>query len=119
MYSTSQLARAMSTSAKIHMEAGKHILRYISGIKDFSITYKKGGLRLTVFSDSSWGNNPDNGKSMSTSIMMMAKAPARLKVGTSKPHCHVDHGGRARCCGTGDEGGDIMHQHDDAAGIRI
>ena len=55
MYSTSQLARAMSTPAKIHIEAAKHLLRYLSGTKDFSITYKKGGLRLTTFSHSNWG----------------------------------------------------------------
>ena len=52
MYSTSQLARAVSTPAKIHMGAAKHLHRYFSGTKDFSITYKKGGLRLTAFSDS-------------------------------------------------------------------
>ena len=82
MYSTSQLARAMSTLAKIRMGgAAKHVLRYLSGAKDFSIKYKKGGLRLTAFSDSNWGNNPDNGKSMSSYIMMMAKAPVSFKSG--------------------------------------
>ena len=81
MYSISRLARAMSTPAKIHMGAAKHLLRYYSGTKDFSITYKKGGLRLTAFSDSNWGNNPDSGKIMSSYIMMMAKAPVSLKSG--------------------------------------
>ena len=114
MYSTSQLARAMSTPAKIHMGAAKPLLRYLSGTKNFSITYKKGGLRLTAFSNSNWGNNPDSGKSMLSYILI-----DELQVGTSKPHCHVDHEGRAHCCGTGDEGGDILHQHDDGAGIRI
>ena len=81
MYSTSQLARAMSTPAKIHMGAAKHLLRYISGTKDFSITYKKGDLRLTPFSDSNWGNNPDSGKPMSSYIMMMVKASVSFKSG--------------------------------------
>ena len=81
MYSTSQLARAMSIPAKIHMRAAKHLLRYLSGTKDFSITYKKAGLRLTAFSDSNCGNNPDSGKSMLWYIMMMAKAPASFKSG--------------------------------------
>ena len=81
MYSTSQLARAMSTPAKIHMGAAKHLLRYLSGTKDFSITYKKGGLRLSAFSDSDWGNNPGDGKSMSSYIITMAKAPVSFKSG--------------------------------------
>ena len=48
-------------------------------------------------------------------------APQRQGQATlpGKSHCHVDHGDRPRCCGTGDEGGDILHQHDDGAGIRI
>ena len=71
----------MSTPAKIHMGAAKHLLRYLSGTKDFSITYKKRGLRLIAFSDSNWGNNPYNGKSMSSHIMMMAKAAVSFKSG--------------------------------------
>eukprot|EP00752_Nemacystus_decipiens_P015693 g14006.t1 len=47
----------------------------------FSITYKKGGFDLTAFSDSNWGNNPDNGKSMSSYIMMMCMAPVSFKAG--------------------------------------
>ena len=81
VYSTSQLARAMSTSAKIHMGAAKHLLRYLSGTKDFSITYKKGGLRLTAFADSNKGKNLDGGNSMSSYIIMMAKAPVCFKSG--------------------------------------
>ena len=36
IYSTSQLALAMSTPAKIHMGAAKHLFRYPSGPNDFS-----------------------------------------------------------------------------------
>ena len=32
---------------------------------DFTIVYQKRGFKLTAFSDSNWGNNPDNGKSTS------------------------------------------------------
>ena len=80
MYSTSPLARAMSTPVKIHMGAAKHLLVYLSGTKYFSITYKKEGLRLTAFSDSNWDNNSDSEKSMSSYIMMVAKAPVSLKL---------------------------------------
>ena len=82
MYSTSQLARATSTPAKIHIGAVKQPLRYLSGTKNFIITYKKLGLiRLTAFSDSNWRNNPDNGKSVSSCIIMTTKAPVSFKSG--------------------------------------
>ena len=50
MYSSGQLARAMSTPAKVHMGAAKHLLRYLAGTTDFTIVYKKGGFKLTAFS---------------------------------------------------------------------
>ena len=36
---------------------------------------------MTAFSDSDWGNNPDNGKSMSCYIMMLSRAPVSFKSG--------------------------------------
>ena len=35
MYSTCQLARAMSKPSKVHMGAAKHLLRYLVGTLDF------------------------------------------------------------------------------------
>ena len=52
MYSLGQLARATSRPVKVHMGAAKHVLRYLAGTTDFTIVYKKGGLKLTAFSDS-------------------------------------------------------------------
>ena len=81
MYSTCQLARAMSKPSKVHMGAAKHILRYLAGIPDCCIVRKKGGFKLTAFSDANWGNNPDNGKSTSCYIIMMSRAPVSFKTG--------------------------------------
>ena len=36
---------------------------------------------MTAFSDANWGNNPDNGKSMSSYIVFLANAPVSFKVG--------------------------------------
>ena len=63
------------------MGAAKHVLRYFAGVINFDITYKKGGFIITAFSDANWGNNPDNGKSMSSYIMMMSNGPVSFKVG--------------------------------------
>ena len=63
MYSSGQLACAMSRPAKVHMGAAKHLLYYLAGTTYFTIVYKKGDFKLTAYSDSNWGNNPGNGKS--------------------------------------------------------
>ena len=65
LYTVNQLARVMSKPSKAHMGAAKHLLRYLAGSTDSSITFKQGGLKLTAFSDANWGANPDNGKSTS------------------------------------------------------
>ena len=81
MYSSGQLARAMSRHAKVHMGAAKHVLRYPAGATDFTIVYNKGGFELTAFSDSNWGNNVDNDKSTSCYSMMMSRPPVSCKSG--------------------------------------
>ncbi|CAB1116979.1 unnamed protein product [Ectocarpus sp. CCAP 1310/34] len=78
---TSQLARAMSKPAKVHMGAAKHRLGYLAGTPYFCITYKRGGFKLTTFSDANWGNNPDNAKSTSSYMIVMSKAPESFKTG--------------------------------------
>ena len=68
LYAVNQLARAISKPAKAHMGAAKHLLRYLAGSTDFSITYKQGG-------------NPNRGRSTSSYIVMLANAPISFKVG--------------------------------------
>ena len=79
MYTVCQLARAISKPSKTHMGAAKQLLRYLAGTTDFSIVYKRGGFKLSAFSDANWGNNPDNGKSTSPYLVMLSKAPISFK----------------------------------------
>ena len=81
LYAVNQLARAMSKRSKAYKAAAKNLLRYLAGTVDFAITYKQGGFKLTAFSDANWGNNPDNGKSMSSYVVFLANAPVSFKVG--------------------------------------
>ena len=80
LYAVNQLARAMSKPAKAHMGAAKHLLRYLAGSTDFSITYKQGGFRLAAFPDANWGNNSDNDRSTSSYILILVNAPISFKV---------------------------------------
>ena len=81
LFSVNQLARAMSKPSNARMGAVKHVLRYLAGTINFEITYKKGGFTPTAFWDANLGNNPDNGKSMSSYIVMMSNGPVSFKVG--------------------------------------
>ena len=71
----------MSKSSKAHMGSAKQLLRYLAGTTDFSIAYKRGGFKLSAFSDTNWGNNPDNGKSTSAYLVILSKAPISFKAG--------------------------------------
>ena len=81
MYSSGQLARAMSRPAKVQMGAAKNLLRYLAGTTDFTVVYKKGSFKLTALSDSNWGKNPGNGKSTSCYVIMLSRAPVSFKPG--------------------------------------
>ena len=79
IYTTGQLARPMSKPSKVHLVAAKHALRYLAGTTDFPITCKKEGFKLAAFSDSNWANSPDNWKSTSCCMMMLANATVSFK----------------------------------------
>ena len=51
LYAANQLARAMPMPAKAQMGAAMHLLRYLVGSTDLSITYKQDGFRIASFSD--------------------------------------------------------------------
>ena len=93
-YAVNQLARAMCKPSKAHMAAAKHLLRYLAGTTNFAITYKRGGFKLTAFSDANWGNNPDNGKSTSSYIAFLSDGPVSFKVGLQGADCTIDHAWR-------------------------
>ena len=80
-YVVNQLARVMSKPSKAHMGATKHLLRYLAGSTDFSITYRQKGFKLTAFSNANWGRNPDNEKFTSSYIIMLSNGPISFNVG--------------------------------------
>ena len=81
LYAINHLARTMSKPAKAHIGKAMHLLRYLAGSTDFSITHKQGSFRLTAFSDANWGDSPDNGRSTSSYIVTLANALIIFKVG--------------------------------------
>lgn len=74
LYAVNQLARGIPRPSKAYIGA-TNLLRYLAGSADFSIAYTQRGFKLATFSDANWGNNPDNGKSTSSYIVMLANGP--------------------------------------------
>ena len=72
VYAVSQLTRAMSKPAKIHMTAAKHLLRYLKGSPYLSIEYTTRNFRLKGCCDTSWGANPDNRRSTSGYLFFLS-----------------------------------------------
>ena len=86
LYAVNQLARAMSKPLKAHMGAVKHVLQYLAGSMNSPITFKRGGFKLTTYTDANCGGNPVNGKSTSSYIVMLANGPIGFKIGSQSPN---------------------------------
>ncbi|GJU87467.1 zinc finger, CCHC-type containing protein [Tanacetum coccineum] len=59
-----------------HLKAVKQVIRYIRGIKEHGIIYKKeGGCKITGYSDSSYGINTDKGKGTTAIVFYFGESP--------------------------------------------
>lgn len=59
MFAVSTLTRFMSDPSLVHWEAGKRVLRYLKGTRDYQLTF--GGhapLELVGFTDADWASQP-------------------------------------------------------------
>ena len=64
MYATSLLSRFMQSPSQIHFGAGKRILRYLQGTKEFGIWYTtETNSELLGYTDSDWAGLVDDMKS--------------------------------------------------------
>ena len=91
LYAVNQLARRMSKPSKARMRAVKHLLCYLAGSTDFSITHKQGGFKLAAFSDANWGNNRENSKVNVIVHRDARQRPNRFQGWSSEPHRAVNN----------------------------
>ena len=74
--------RFLENPKENHMMVIKIIMRYLKGIEDYGLWYKKGGnLDLKVFTDVDWAGSVDDRKSTSGGVFFLGK---RLVSWTSK-----------------------------------
>ena len=80
-YSVSRLAQFMSNPTEEHWSALKRLLRYLQRTKDLGICYKHalGNLTMSVWTDSSWGEDPDDSRSTNGYLVFMAGGPVAWK----------------------------------------
>jgi hypothetical protein len=70
------LSRYMTSPREPHLQAAKQVLRYIRGTIDFGIFYIKGESSVVFgFTDSDWGSDPDDSKSISAYIFQSTGGP--------------------------------------------
>jgi hypothetical protein len=77
-FAMQHLSKAMSDPGLAHWNAMKHVFRYISGTLDYGITYDGNdpdGLNPQSYTDSSFGDCPDTGRSTQGYVVTMAGGP--------------------------------------------
>jgi len=68
------LGRYLSNPGLPHWQAAKRVMRYLQGTKDYMLTFRRSDcLELTGYSDSDYGGCPDDFKSTSGCIFMLAE----------------------------------------------
>ena len=55
------LSQHMSKPTNVHMTMAKHVLRYLKGILDYELIFRKSDtdMKLSRFADADWANSPD------------------------------------------------------------
>ena len=80
-YSVSRLAQFMSNPREEHWTALKRVLRYLQSTRELGICYAKtkGELTLSAWTDSSWGEDPDDSRSTNGYVILMQGGPVAWK----------------------------------------
>ena len=74
-FATSAVSRHSKNPSRTHMEAAKHILRYLSATKDRGITFGGGDLTIQGYSNSDWAGDKEERKSTSGYVFMLNNGP--------------------------------------------
>jgi histone deacetylase 1/2 len=75
-FSVSRLSSYMASPQLAHLEAAKHLLRYLQGTLDMGILYRSGSpITISGFTDADWGSCTDTRRSMGAYIFTLAAGP--------------------------------------------
>ncbi|XP_031280328.1 uncharacterized protein LOC116138799 [Pistacia vera] len=77
MYATSLLSRFMSNPSEIHLRVAKRVVRYIKGIPEFGVWFKRfEDFQLVRYSDSDWAGSIDDIRSTSDYMFFLDSGAA-------------------------------------------
>jgi hypothetical protein len=106
-YAVSRLAQFMSNPTEEHWTALKRMLRYLRGTIDYGIKYDGSkGATMEAWTDSSWGEDPDDAKSTNGYLIVMAGAPVGWK--TAKQQSVATSSTEAEYYGQSMAAGEVM-----------
>lgn len=74
MYAVTKLSQYNTNPGRIHWAQAKHILRYLSGTKDYALQYRASqGPTIQIYSDADWAGDLDDRHSYSGMVVTMGQ----------------------------------------------
>ncbi|CAL2258747.1 unnamed protein product [Prunus armeniaca] len=74
-FSVHQVCQFMQNPMVSHFTAVKRILRYLKGTMHFGLSYTRGNLNLTAFSDADWAGDPNDRRSTTGLVVFLGSNP--------------------------------------------
>lgn len=74
VHSVTKLAQFNIDPHREHMNAAKHLLRYLNNTINFKLTFRKTGLRLKAYADADWASGSDDRRSFTGFAFFLAGA---------------------------------------------
>ncbi|KAL6278174.1 hypothetical protein ACE6H2_021775 [Prunus campanulata] len=74
-FSVHQVCQFLQNPMVTHFTAVKRILRYLKGTMHFGISYSRGTLNLTAFSDADWAGDPNDRRSTTGLVVFLGSNP--------------------------------------------
>ena len=73
-FAVNTLSQFMMEPRRVHWTTTKHILRYLVGIVDYGLDYRRsGGVDLVGFTDSDWAGSASNQRALSVVVSVWAR----------------------------------------------
>ena len=78
-FTISKLAQLLVNPGRVHLEAALRILRYLKSTKEWALNPRGDVVDIAGFTDSDWGGDRDNRKSISAYVFRMGQGAISWK----------------------------------------
>lgn len=101
-YAVSVVSRFMQSPQEIHLQAAKHILRYVRRYPDLGLSFRQGDTNcLRGFTDADYGQDLDDRISVGAYIFFLGNSPiswnSKKQSSTSRSSCESEYRALAKC----------------------